>query len=59
MQSTCEEKDMELDAGSVWVMVAAAMVLMMTPGLAFLYGGMTRAKSVLNMMIPASGSMHS
>jgi Amt family ammonium transporter len=27
------------------------MVLLMTPGLAFLYGGMTRAKSTLNMMM--------
>lgn len=42
---------MELDAGSVWVMVAAAMVLMMTPGLAFFYGGMARAKSAINMIM--------
>ncbi len=42
---------MELDASSVWVMVAAAMVLMMTPGLAFFYGGMARAKSAINMIM--------
>ncbi|CAM3205474.1 Ammonia channel precursor [Arthrobacter ulcerisalmonis] len=42
---------MELTAGHVWVMVSAALVLLMTPGLAFFYGGMTRAKAALNMMM--------
>ncbi|MEE1620700.1 ammonium transporter [Zafaria sp. Z1313] len=42
---------MDLTAGHVWMMVTAAMVLLMTPALAFFYGGMTRAKSVLNMMM--------
>ena len=35
-----------------WMIVATALVLMMTtPALALFYGGMTRAKSVLNMMM--------
>ncbi|MFD5277862.1 ammonium transporter [Pseudarthrobacter sp. NPDC058362] len=42
---------MELTPGHVWLMVAAALVLLMTPGLAFFYGGMTRAKAALNMMM--------
>ena len=43
---------MPISAGdTAWVLVAAAMVLLMTPGLAFLYGGMTRVKSTLNMMM--------
>ncbi|MEO6204760.1 MAG: ammonium transporter [Mycobacteriales bacterium] len=43
---------MELDSGTTaWVLVSAAMVLFMTPGLAFFYGGMTRSKSVLNMLM--------
>ncbi|TJY68927.1 ammonium transporter [Arthrobacter sp. CAU 1506] len=42
---------MDLSAGHVWVMISAALVLLMTPGLAFFYGGMTRAKSALNMMM--------
>ncbi|WDF32098.1 ammonium transporter [Arthrobacter agilis] len=42
---------MDLTAGHVWVMISAALVLLMTPGLAFFYGGMTRAKSALNMMM--------
>ncbi|GLW04957.1 ammonium transporter [Microtetraspora sp. NBRC 13810] len=43
---------MKIDSGSTaWMLVSTALVLLMTPGLAFFYGGMTRAKSVLNMMM--------
>ena len=43
---------MEINPGdTAWVLVASAMVLLMTPGLALFYGGMTRAKSTLNMMM--------
>ena len=38
-------------ANTAWVMTSAALVLVMTPALAFFYGGMVRAKSVLNMMM--------
>lgn len=38
-------------ADTVWVLVCAALVLLMTPGLALFYGGMVRAKSVLNMIM--------
>ena len=42
----------ELNAGdTAWVLASAALVLLMTPGLAFFYGGMVRSKSVLNMMM--------
>lgn len=41
-----------LDTGSTaWVLASSALVLLMTPGLAFFYGGMVRAKSVLNMLM--------
>ena len=41
-----------IDSGNTaWVIAAAALVLFMTPGLAFFYGGMVRTKSVLNMMM--------
>jgi Amt family ammonium transporter len=41
-----------LDSGNTaWMITASALVLLMTPGLAFFYGGMVRAKSVLNMMM--------
>ncbi|GAA4218411.1 Amt family ammonium transporter [Streptosporangium album] len=43
---------MKIDGGTTaWMLTATALVLLMTPGLAFFYGGMTRAKSVLNMMM--------
>jgi Amt family ammonium transporter len=43
---------MEINAGdTAWVLVGAALVFLMTPGLAFFYGGMVRVKSVLNMMM--------
>lgn len=35
---------------SAWVLVSTAMVLLMTPGLAFFYGGMVRARNVLSML---------
>ncbi|WP_395109316.1 ammonium transporter [Actinomadura sp. SCN-SB] len=43
---------MNVDSGSTaWMLTSTALVLLMTPGLAFFYGGMSRAKSVLNMMM--------
>ncbi|WP_026313681.1 ammonium transporter [Actinomadura flavalba] len=43
---------MNIDSGNTaWILASTALVLLMTPGLAFFYGGMTRAKSVLNMMM--------
>jgi ammonium transporter, Amt family len=41
-----------LSAGdTAWVLAAAALVLLMTPGLAFFYGGMVRAKHALAMLL--------
>ncbi|GAA4228834.1 ammonium transporter [Actinomadura meridiana] len=43
---------MKIDSGgTAWMLTSTALVLLMTPGLAFFYGGMSRAKSVLNMMM--------
>jgi Amt family ammonium transporter len=36
---------------TAWVLTATALVLFMTPGLAFFYGGMVRAKHVLAMLM--------
>ncbi|MDO5710730.1 MAG: ammonium transporter [Micrococcales bacterium] len=44
-------------ADTAWLLISAALVMLMTPGLAFFYGGMVRAKSVLNMMMMSIGSM--
>lgn len=35
---------------TAWILVASALVLLMTPGLAFFYGGMVRGKNVLGML---------
>ena len=41
-----------IDAGATaWVLVSTALVLFMTPGLAFFYGGMVRSKNVLGMLM--------
>lgn len=42
---------------TAWVLTAAALVLFMTPGLAFFYGGLSRQKSVLNMMMMSFGTL--
>ena len=42
----------EINAGdTAWLLTSAALVLLMTPGLALFYGGMVRSKGVLNMMM--------
>ncbi|MGI8457866.1 MAG: ammonium transporter [Propionibacteriaceae bacterium] len=48
----------ELNSGdTAWILTSAALVLLMTPGLALFYGGMVRAKSVLNMMMMSFGAL--
>jgi ammonium transporter, Amt family len=38
-------------ADTAWMLVAAALVLLMTPALAFFYGGLVRSKNALNTMM--------
>ncbi|MFZ4518470.1 MAG: ammonium transporter [Microthrixaceae bacterium] len=41
-----------MEAGNAaWVLISAALVLFMTPGLALFYGGMDRSRNVLNMLM--------
>jgi Amt family ammonium transporter len=41
-----------MDTGdTAWILTATALVLFMTPGLAFFYGGMVRTKNVLGMLM--------
>jgi len=41
-----------IDSGATaWVLVSAALVAFMTPGLAFFYGGMVRSRNVLGMLM--------
>ena len=53
-----EEVFGEVNPGdTAWMLAAAGLVLLMTPGLAFFYGGLARGKSVLNMMMMSFGSL--
>jgi ammonium transporter, Amt family len=46
------------DSGdTAWMLASSALVLLMTPGLAFFYGGMVRAKGVLNMLMMSISAM--
>ena len=49
--------DVASNLNSLWLMIAAAFVLVMTPGVAFFYGGMVKAKSVISMMMMSFGAM--
>ncbi|MFD8124328.1 ammonium transporter [Streptomyces albidoflavus] len=44
-------------ADTAFVLISAALVMLMTPGLAFFYGGMVRVKSALNMLMMSLISM--
>ncbi|GAA1989013.1 ammonium transporter [Microbacterium pumilum] len=47
-----------MDQGNTaFILLAAALVLLMTPGLAFFYGGLVKAKSVISMMMLSFGAM--
>ena len=43
---------MELNPGhTAWMLTASALVLLMTPGLAFFYGGLVRARNVISTLM--------
>ncbi len=47
-----------MDTGSTaWILMASALVLLMTPGLAFFYGGLVRARNVINTIMLSFMSM--
>ncbi|MCD2499355.1 MULTISPECIES: ammonium transporter [Microbacterium] len=47
-----------MDQGNTaFILIAAALVLLMTPGLAFFYGGLVKAKSVISMMMLSFGAL--
>ena len=52
LTSDRKERAWSINAGdTAWVLTATALVLFMTPGLAFFYGGMVRGKNVLGMLM--------
>ena len=36
---------------TAWVLISSALVMLMTPGLAFFYGGMVRKKNILSILM--------
>lgn len=48
----------QLDSGNAaWILTCASLVFLMTPGVALFYGGMVRAKAVLNMLIMEAAAL--
>jgi Amt family ammonium transporter len=49
---------LHVDAGdTAWLLISAALVLLMTPGLAFFYGGLVRRKNVLSVLMQCFAAM--
>ena len=46
-----------VETSTLLLMVSGALVLLMTPGVAFFYGGLVKAKSVVSMMMLSMGAM--
>ena len=43
---------MQINSGdTAWILISTAMVMFMTPGLAFFYGGMVRSKNTLSTIM--------
>src|SRR4051794_32097957 len=51
LQTNETERPMMKSGDGAWLMIAGALVLFMTPGLALFYGGMDRTRNVLNMLM--------
>ncbi len=56
LAGTCLAQDAaaapKIDTGdTAWLLISTALVMLMTPGLAFFYGGLVRRKSVLSIMM--------
>jgi ammonium transporter, Amt family len=46
-----------MSADSAWLLICAALVIFMTPGVAFFYGGLVKSKSVVSMMMLSFGAL--
>lgn len=42
---------------TAWIIVAAALVMLMTPGLAFFYGGLVRKKNILGVLMQCMAAL--
>lgn len=56
--SNLPNSTVEIDSGdTAWMLVASAFVLLMTPGLAFFYGGMVDKKNVISTMMQSFAAL--
>jgi Amt family ammonium transporter len=49
-----DKEDLYNGADITWILIATALVFLMTPGLAFFYGGMVHRKNVISTMIKST-----
>src|SRR3989304_3059617 len=47
----CKEETTMNNGDTAWLLVSAALVMFMTPGLALFYGGMVRRKNILGTIV--------
>lgn len=53
-----QSKEGTMNSGdTTWMLVASALVFLMTPAVAFFYGGMVRAKAILHMLMLSVGAI--
>jgi len=53
-----KKDEWKADSGdTAWMLASSALVLFMTPGLAFFYGGLVRSKNMLNTLLMSFGAM--
>jgi Amt family ammonium transporter len=50
-QLAAQEETVISSGDTAWILISTALVLLMTAGLAFFYGGLVRSKNVLNTMM--------
>ena len=54
-----EQDYSNLSAGdTAWMLTATALVLLMTPGLAFFYGGMAQSRNIISTMLQSLSLIH-
>src|SRR5688572_7667612 len=57
-EGTTHMEALPINAGdTAWMLVATALVLLMTPGLAFFYAGMVRAKNVVSTLFQSMSAV--
>ena len=56
LKCACRRVHLMDQGNTTFILISAALVLLMAPGLAFFYGGLVKAKSVISMMMMTFGA---